>query len=101
MYSQKLDIKMNSLILLKDLNFDVYDKTSAVIIIKNNKEVSATIRLILILKINFHLKKKESFDDMRAKYNCIGEISRNIVKTRGQGFKFRFKYLMWEFIMYL
>jgi len=79
---------------IEGLNFDVYDKTSAVIYYKNNKEVSATIRLIFDSENRLPSEEKESFDDMRAKYNCIGEISRNIVKTRGQGLNLEFKYLM-------
>lgn len=79
---------------IEGLNFDIYDKTSAVIYYKNNKEVSATIRLIFDSENRLPSEEKESFDDMRAKYNCIGEISRNIVKTRGQGLNLEFKYLM-------
>lgn len=79
---------------IEGLNFDVYDKTSAVIYYKNNKEVSATIRLIFDSENKLPSEEKECFDDMRAKYNCIGEISRNIVKTRGQGLNLEFKYLM-------
>ena len=79
---------------IEGLNFDIYDKTSAVIYYKNNKEVSATIRLIFDSENKLPSEEKESFDDMRAKYNSIGEISRNIVKTRGQGLNLEFKYLM-------
>ena len=79
---------------IEGLNFDIYDKTSAVIYYKNNKEVSATIRLIFDSENRLPSEGKESFDDMRAKYNCIGVISRNIVKTRGQALNLEFKYLM-------
>ncbi len=79
---------------IEGLNFDIYDKTSAVIYYKNNKEVSATIRLIFDSKNKLPSEEKENFDDMRQKYNCIGEISRNIVKHRGQGLNLEFKYLM-------
>ena len=79
---------------IEGLNLDVFDKTSAVIYYKNNKEVSATIRLIFDSKNKLPSEEKENFDDMRQKYNCIGEISRNIVKHRGQGLNLEFKYLM-------
>ncbi len=79
---------------IEGLNFDIYDKTSAVIYYKNNKEVSSTIRLIFDSENKLPSENKFTFDDMRNKYNCIGEISRNIVKNRGQGLNLEFKYLM-------
>ncbi|ABV67425.1 hypothetical protein Abu_1165 [Aliarcobacter butzleri RM4018] len=80
--------------IIEGLNFDIYDKNSAVIFYKNNKEVTATIRLIFDSENKLPSENKCSFDDMREKYNCIGEISRNIVKNRGQGLNLEFKYLM-------
>lgn len=79
---------------IEGLNFDIYDKNSAVIFYKNNKEVTATIRLIFDSENKLPSESKCSFDDMREKYNCIGEISRNIVKNRGHGLNLEFKYLM-------
>lgn len=79
---------------IEGLNFDMYDKTSAVIYYKNNKEVSGTIRLIFDSENKLPSEKKCSFDDMRLKYNCIGEISRYIIKNRAQGLNLEFKYLM-------
>ncbi|BAK73290.1 MAG: hypothetical protein RBQ84_06380 [Arcobacter sp.] len=79
---------------IEGLNFDIYDKNSAVIFYKNNKEVTATIRLIFDSENKLPSENKCSFDDLRKKYNCIGEISRNIVKNRGQGLNLEFKYLM-------
>jgi predicted GNAT family N-acyltransferase len=80
--------------IIEGLNFDVFDKTSAVIFYKNNKEISGTIRLIFDSNNKLPSENKCSFDDMRQKYNCIGEISRNIVKNRGAGLNQEFKYLM-------
>ncbi|MEV9529521.1 hypothetical protein AB0W27_01955 [Aliarcobacter butzleri] len=80
--------------IIEGLNFDIYDKNSAVIFYKNNKEVTATIRLIFDSENKLPSESKCSFDDMREKYNCIGEISRNIVKNRGHGLNLEFKYLM-------
>lgn len=79
---------------IEGLNFDIYDKTSAIIYYKNNKEVTATIRLIFDSSNKLPSEEKCSFDNMREKYACIGEISRNIVKTRGSGLNQEFKYLM-------
>ncbi|WP_419678256.1 N-acyl amino acid synthase FeeM domain-containing protein [Aliarcobacter lanthieri] len=79
---------------IEGLNFDVYDKNSAIIFYKNNKEITATIRLIFDSDNKLPSESKYSFDDMREKYNCIGEISRNIVKNRGHGLNLEFKYLM-------
>ena len=80
--------------IIEGLNFDIYDKNSAVIFYKNNKEITATIRLIFDSENKLPSENKCSFDDMRGKYNCIGEISRNIVKNRGHGLNLEFKYLM-------
>lgn len=80
--------------LIEGLNFDVYDKSSAIIYYKNNREVAATIRLIFDSSNNLPTEEKCSFNEMREKYNTIGEISRNIVKNRGKGLNLEFKYLM-------
>lgn len=79
---------------IEGLNFDTYDKNSAVIYYRNNKEVTASIRLIFDSENKLPSEEKTKFDDMRKKYNCIGEISRNIVKYRGKGLNQEFKYLM-------
>ncbi|WP_419764703.1 MAG: N-acyl amino acid synthase FeeM domain-containing protein [Arcobacter sp.] len=79
---------------IEGLNFDIYDKTSAIIYYKNNKEVSGTIRLIFDSENKLPSENKCCFDDMRKQYSCIGEISRNIVKNRGSGLNQEFKYLM-------
>ncbi|PLY06968.1 MAG: hypothetical protein C0625_07170 [Arcobacter sp.] len=79
---------------IEGLNFDKFDTHSAIIYYHNNKEVSATIRLIFDSKDKLPSEGKVKFDDMRVKYNRIGEISRNIVKHRGAGLNQEFKYLM-------
>ncbi|AXH11284.1 N-acyl amino acid synthase FeeM domain-containing protein [Halarcobacter bivalviorum] len=76
------------------LNFDLFDKNSAVIYCKNNNEVSGTIRLIFDSKEGLPSEKKCSFDKQREEFSLIGEISRNIVKTRNKGLNQEFKYLM-------
>eukprot|EP01029_Cantina_marsupialis_P011194 TRINITY_DN250974_c0_g1_i11.p1 TRINITY_DN250974_c0_g1~~TRINITY_DN250974_c0_g1_i11.p1 ORF type:complete len:272 (+),score=15.32 TRINITY_DN250974_c0_g1_i11:55-816(+) len=79
---------------IEGLNFDKFDKHSAVIYYEKEKEVRATIRLIFDSKDKLPTEGKINFDDMREKYNCIGEISRNIVKHRDKGLNQEFKYLM-------
>lgn len=79
---------------IEGLNFDIFDKTSAVIYHENNKEITGTIRLIFDSSNKLPSEKQFSFEDMRNQYNCIGEISRNISKYRGQGLNQEFKYLM-------
>lgn len=79
---------------IEGLNFDKFDKTSAVIYYQQNKEVTASIRLIFDSKNGLPSEGKAKFDDMRKKHKTIGEISRNIVKYRGKGLNQEFKYLM-------
>lgn len=79
---------------IEGLNFDKFDTHSAIIYYNNNKEVSGSIRLIFDSKDGLPTEGKIKFDDMRTKYNCIGEISRNVVKHRGAGLNQEFKYLM-------
>ncbi|RXJ91848.1 hypothetical protein CRV01_01810 [Arcobacter sp. CECT 8983] len=76
------------------LNFDVFDKNSAVIYCKNNNEISGTIRLIFDSNHGLPSEKKCSFTKQREEFNLIGEISRNIVKNRNKGLNQEFKYLM-------
>lgn len=76
------------------LNFDIYDKTSAIIYYENNKEITATIRLIFDSENKLPSEKECNFEHLRKEYKSIGEISRNIVKTRDQGLNQEFKYLM-------
>ncbi|QKF83253.1 N-acyl amino acid synthase FeeM domain-containing protein [Halarcobacter ebronensis] len=79
---------------IEGLNFDKFDMNSAVIYYQKNKEVTASIRLIFDSKENLPTEGKVKFDDMRKKYNTIGEISRNVVKYRNEGLHQEFKYLM-------
>lgn len=80
--------------IISGLNFDIFDKTSAVVFCKNNSIISGTIRLIFDSKEGLPSEEKCSFSNQRKKFNQIGEISRNIVKTRNQGLNQEFKYLM-------
>lgn len=80
---------------IEGLNFDAYDKRSAILYYKKDKKISATTRLIFDKNKNLPSEEKFSFDYMREKYNTIGEISRLIIKNRDNtGLKLEFKYLM-------
>jgi len=79
---------------ISGLNFDIFDKNSAVIFCKNNSTVSGTIRLIFDSKEGLPSEEKYSFFKQRENFGLIAEISRNIVKTRNKGLNLEFKYLM-------
>eukprot|EP00767_Chilomastix_cuspidata_P007304 gnl/Chilomastix_cuspidata/7930.p1 GENE.gnl/Chilomastix_cuspidata/7930~~gnl/Chilomastix_cuspidata/7930.p1 ORF type:complete len:255 (-),score=30.82 gnl/Chilomastix_cuspidata/7930:865-1629(-) len=79
---------------IKGLNFDLFDKNSAIIYCTANKQISGTIRLIIDSKNNLPSEKSFSFDEYRKNHKTISEISRNIVKNRNQGLNQEFKYLM-------
>lgn len=76
------------------LNFDKFDKNSAIIYYKNNGLVTGSIRLIFDSLGILPTEEKYSFNSVRKKYNMIGEISRNVVLNEGRGLNLEFKYLM-------
>lgn len=76
------------------LNFDTFDKNSAIIYYKNNNKVTGSIRLIFDSKSGLPSEEKLKFDSFRDKYSTIGEISRNVVFNEGRGLNLEFKYLM-------
>lgn len=80
--------------LIPGLNFDKFDKTSAIVLYKQKNEVTGTCRLILDSDNKLPTEEKVSFEKQRANFNKIGEISRNIVKYRDKGLNLEFKYLM-------
>lgn len=79
---------------IEGLNFDEFDKHSAIIYYKTNNTVTGTIRLIHDSNMGLPSEKAYSFDPMRKKYPLIGEISRNVVLNEGRGLNLEFKYLM-------
>lgn len=80
---------------IEGLNFDDYDKNSAIIYYKKNTRISGTARLIFDKKNKLPSEEKFSFDYMREKYKNIGEISRLIIENKDDsGLKLEFKYLM-------
>jgi predicted GNAT family N-acyltransferase len=76
------------------LNFDIYDKKSAIIFYQNNKKITGTTRLIFDSENKLPTDKIFNFDDIRKQYNKIGELSRLIVKHEQKGLNLEFKYLM-------
>ncbi len=80
---------------LEGLNFDKYDKTSAVIYYKNaNNKITGTTRLIFDSVNKLPSEDKFSFDDIRKQYQKIGELSRLIAKNESSGLGMEFKHLM-------
>lgn len=76
------------------LNFDIFDKNSAIIFYQNEKNITGTTRLIFDSKNKLPSDKIFSFDTVRKQYNKIGELSRLIVKHEQKGLNLEFKYLM-------
>lgn len=79
---------------IEGLNFDIYDKKSAIIFYQNDKNITGTTRLIFDSENKLPTDKIYSFDDVRMQYNKIGELSRLIVKHEQKGLNLEFKYLM-------
>jgi predicted GNAT family N-acyltransferase len=79
---------------IEGLNFDIFDKNSAIIYYKNNNKVTGSIRLIFDSYNKLPSEEKLSFDSFRQQYNVVGEISRNVVYNEGRGLNLEFKYLM-------
>jgi len=76
------------------LNFDIFDKNSAIIYYKNNNQTTGSIRLIFDSKQKLPTEEKYSFDHLRKEHNMIGEMSRYVVYNSGRGLNLEFKYLM-------
>ena len=76
------------------LNFDSFDKNSAIIYYKREGEITGTCRMIFDSEMKLPTEKNLCFDKQRKSHEKIGEISRNIVKNRGQGLNLEFRYLM-------
>lgn len=80
--------------IIEGLNFDIFDKTSAIVYYKKDGEFRGTCRMIFDSVNKLPSDNIYSFDDVRQKNNLIGEISRNVVKYRNKGLSLEFKYLM-------
>ncbi len=79
---------------IEGLNFDKFDKHSAIIYYKNNGMITGSIRLIHDSNMGLPTEKTFGFDSIREDHKLISEISRNVVLNAGRGLNLEFKYLM-------
>jgi hypothetical protein len=79
---------------IEGLNFDIFDKKSAIIFYHNNNAITGTTRLIFDSEYKLPTDKIYSFDAIRKQYSRIGELSRLIVQHEKKGLNLEFKYLM-------
>jgi len=79
---------------IEGLNFDTYDKKSAILFYKNNSTITGSIRFIFDSHMRLPTEKKVSLNSIRQSYNNIGELSRLIVKKEENALNLEFKYLM-------
>ena len=79
---------------IEGLNFDSFDKNSAILVCKNSGQATGTARIIFDSKQKLPSEAKFSFDYMREKVDVIGEISRLIIKHQQGGLSVDFKNLM-------
>lgn len=79
---------------IEGFNFDRYDKNSAILFYKSNSKITGTTRLIFDSINKLPTENKVSFDNIRNKYEKIGELSRLIVGKETKGLNLEFKYLM-------
>lgn len=78
---------------IEGLNFDKYDKNSAILFYKNNKKVTGTLRLIFDSNNKLPTESKFSFDSLRNQYKTIGELSRFAIQNESKGLSLEFKNL--------
>lgn len=78
---------------IEGLNFDNYDKNSAILYYKNDRRISGTLRLILDSENKLPTDKKFSFNNLRKEYKTIGELSRFVVENESKGLSLEFKNL--------
>ena len=79
---------------IEGLNFDIFDKNSAILYYQANNEVTGTTRLIFDSSNKLPSEEKYSFDEGRKKYNNIGEVSRLIIRQDNKGLNQGFKNLV-------
>lgn len=75
------------------LNFDTYDKNAAILFYKSDKKITGTMRVIFDSVDKLPSESKFSFDEIRSRYNTIGELSRFVVKHETKGLSLEFKNL--------
>jgi len=79
---------------IEGLNFDKFDKTSAIIYHRANDKVLGSLRVIFDSKNKLPTEEKFSFDTLRPNYQKIAEVSRLVIKHQNTGLDLGFKYLM-------
>lgn len=79
---------------VKGLNFDHYDTNAAILFHKTDNQITGTTRVIFDSDQHLPVEEKFSLDDIKKRYNQIGELSRLIVKDTIKGLGLDFKYLM-------
>lgn len=79
---------------IEGLNFDGFDKHSAIIYYQNENEPMGTIRVIFDTQNKLPSEEKYSFDAMRQVHQNIAEVSRLTVKHKTGGLNVAFRYLM-------
>lgn len=79
---------------IEGLNFDNFDKNSAIIYSKTNNQVTGTARVIFDSKNKLPTESKFSFDYMRKDFYIIGEISRLIIEKQANTLSLDFKNLI-------
>lgn len=79
---------------IEGLNFDIFDKNSAIIYNNTNGHISGTARLIFDSKNKLPSDKYYSYDYLRNDFKTIGEISRLIIEKQSNALSLDFKNLM-------
>ena len=67
------------------LDYDSYDKTSAILFVKFNKKITGSCRVIFDNPKKLPLEKNYSFDYLRAENKSLSELSRLVVDKGGLG----------------
>ena len=80
--------------IIEGLNFDKFDKNSAILYYGQKKNATGSVRLIFDSQEKLPIDKEYSLSSLRNDHNLIGEFSRLIVKNDTKGLGLEFKHLM-------
>ena len=80
--------------IIEGLNFDAYDKNSAIIYYGQKNKASGSVRLIFDSANKLPIEKEYPFNSLRNQYSKIGEFSRLVARSGTKGLGLEFKYLM-------
>lgn len=78
---------------IEGLNFDKYDKNSAILYYESNNHMTGTFRFIFDSQEKLPTESVFSFEDVRQQYGKFGELSRFIIKNDTKGLSQEFKYM--------